>query len=72
MIFDLFKHFSYRSKAASGVLGAPIESILSENINMQSFCGNEEMKSICHIDLIEFDHETIPDFRVFPISLLCV
>ena len=44
--FDLFKYLSYRSKAASGVLGAPIESILSETINIHPFCGNEEKETL--------------------------
>ena len=45
MMFDLFKHLSYRSNASSGVLGAPIESILSETINIHTFCGNEEKET---------------------------
>ena len=65
MIFDLFQYPFYRSKIDSGVLGAPIESILSETINMHPFCGNEKKKPIFHVDLIEFDHKTIPDFRFF-------
>ena len=45
MTFDLFKYLSYRSKAAPGVLGAPIESILSETIKIHPFCGNEEKET---------------------------
>ena len=51
MTFDLFKYLSYRSKAASGVLGAPIESILSETINIHPFRGNEEKETYLSIDL---------------------
>ena len=49
--------------------GAPIENILSKTINMDPFCGNEEKKPTFHVDLIEFDHKTTPDFRFFPIFL---
>ena len=45
MIFDLFKYLSYRTNAASGVLGAPIESIRTETINIHPFCGNEEKET---------------------------
>ena len=45
--------------------GTPIENILSKTINMHPFCGNEEKKPTFHVDLIEFDHKTIPDFRFF-------
>ena len=45
--------------------GAPIENILSKTTNMHPFCGNERKKPTFHVDLIEFDHKTIPDFRFF-------
>ena len=45
--------------------GAPIERILSKTTNMHPFCGNEKKKPFFHVDLNEFDHKTIPDFRFF-------
>ena len=45
--------------------GTPIENILSKTINMHPFCGNEEKKPTFHVDLIEVDHKTTPEFRFF-------
>ena len=60
-----FQYYFHRSKNASEVLGGPIESILSENINMHPLCGDEEKKPISHVDLIEFHNKTMPDFQFF-------
>ena len=58
--FDFLLHPLFCSKIASGVLGAPTESISGKNNNMQLFRGNEDYEiyiSCC------FDHKTEPFFE---------
>ena len=73
LIFDFFfRYIFYRSKNVSGVLRAPNKTFWAKLPICILFVETKKKKPFFHVDLIEFDHKTIPEFRFFPISLSLV